>query len=42
MSHNLYVTENRSIHPICHEMVETLANFLQERVDIDEYFVSTY
>ncbi|KAL4107180.1 hypothetical protein QTP88_017563 [Uroleucon formosanum] len=39
--HNLYVTENRSVSAICHEIVETLANFLQDRIDIDKYFVST-
>jgi len=38
--HNLYVTENRSVSAICHEIVETLANFLQDHIDIDEYFVS--
>jgi len=36
--HNLYVTENRSVSAICHEIVETLANFLQDRIDIDKYF----
>ncbi|KAL4132410.1 hypothetical protein QTP88_009564 [Uroleucon formosanum] len=39
--HNLYVTENRSVSAICHEIVETLANFLQDHIDIDKYFVST-
>jgi len=39
--HNLYVTENRSVSAICHEIVKTLSNFLQDRIDIDEYFVIT-
>jgi hypothetical protein len=39
--HNFYITENRSVSAICHEILEILANFLQERIDIYEYFVST-
>lgn len=34
-------TENRSVSAIRHEIVETLTDYLQERIDIDEYFVST-
>jgi len=37
----LYVTENRSSSDICYEILETLANFLQDRIDINEYFVNT-
>lgn len=37
----MYVTDNRSIKAICHEIVESLSNFLQERIDVDEYFINS-
>lgn len=37
----MYVTENKSVSAICYEILETLANFLQDHIDIDEYFVRT-
>jgi len=38
--HNLYVTENRSTNDICCGIVESLPNFLQERIDVDEHIVN--
>ncbi|VVC36922.1 Hypothetical protein CINCED_3A001486 [Cinara cedri] len=37
--HHLFVIENRNVNAVCQEIVESLANFLLQRIDINDKLV---